>query len=385
MTYELLAADWHTGTLLGIVPAGSFEWRDAICDPGEWSCSLDVHEPALAFLAPARTLVYVHDSESREIRWAGIVWRLARHPESDTIEASGSGLFGYLGRRVIRGTYTRTATEQLAIAESLVAVAEGLAGGSLRLTVQRQPQNSGVVRDVTYPAYELTKIGDALAGLAVLDRGFEFRTWAEWSGADIRHMIRFAYPRLGRDLPFVWQDGTDVVVTASEDDRADYANWWRARGTGNEDAAPTVDLGSGTQPVVRGGFPVLETAVTYSDIADTPRLTAKGNADMAASHVETITVALAATTLYPLGSWQLGDSVRIVSASPALTLDGSDWWRIGGYRVAVDDIGHAEITLDVDRYRNNARPVLRPIDRLHNARLDAGRRLALVENMKGTT
>jgi hypothetical protein len=385
VSYELLAADFLTGSILGTVPALDYEWRDAICDPGEWSLSLDSSDPAVKLLLPARTLVYVHDPDARELRWAGIVWRVARHPEGETIEVSGTGLFGYLNRRIIHNTYTRTATEQLAIAESLVNVSEAVAGGSLRLEEERRPTNSGIVRDVNYPQHELPVIGSVLTALAQLDRGFEFRTWAEWSGATIRHAIRFAYPRLGIDLPFVWNDGRDVIVSAAEDDRADYANWWRARGGGNDVAAPFVDIGPVTQPVTRGGFPVLESGMTYSDLIDTPRLTAQGTADMAASHVETLTLTLAEMSLYPPGSWQLGDSVRIVSGSPALSLDGSDWWRIGGYHVAVDDIGHAEITLDVDRYRNNARPVLRPIDRLHQARLDAGRRLALVENMKGTS
>jgi hypothetical protein len=381
---EVLAADWHSGTRLGTVDYHSLDWSDVIADAGDWSLSVDAHSVALDWLQPARTLIYIHDSERRAIVYAGIVWRVLRRPASAIVEVSGDSLFGYFKRRTIRNTFIRTATEQLAIVHALTDGMQGVPGGSLRLTVVRRPTNSGIVRDVTIPRHELKRYGEVLIDLAQLERGFEFTTGASWrSDGTIGQTITFAYPRLGRDLPYVWTDGIDVVVDAAEDDRGDFANWWRARGAGSEDEAPISDVGTPNQPVTPRGYPVLDGARTYSDVTTVAQLRARGTMDMAASHVETITASLAATTRYPLGTWTIGDSVRVVSDPPSPGgLDGSDWWRIGGYDASIDASGQLDIKLDLDRSRNNARPVLRPYHRLADARAALARRVALVENAK---
>lgn len=382
--YDLIAVDWQTGARLGQVRYATLEWHEVVTGAGDWSCTIEGHDPSVGLLLPGCTLVYVHDVDTRTILYAGIVWRVTRH-SSYMADVSGSSLVSYFARRVIRTTQTWTNTEQLAIAEALVTAMQAIGGGTLRLSIVRKPTNSGVTRTVTYAASELVTYADALDKLAQLDGGFEYGIRAAWAGGStITHTLTLGYPTIGADLPLVWAEGVDVMIDQTEDDRTDYATWWRARGGGADVSAPTVDIGPSTQPVTPRSFPVLETAQTYSEVTTTALLTARGTADQRASHVETMNLGLvAARPRWPPGSWHVGDSVRIVCPPPCpVGLDGATWWRIGGYTASIDEDGQLVVTLDVDRARNNSRPVLRPIDRLAGVRADTQRRLAVVENLK---
>jgi hypothetical protein len=365
---RIIARDWASGVVTGVLPFSKFSYTDTMCAAGTWTGELDPYDPAAALLVPHRTYVYVL-LEDGTIDFAGMLGALdwsAQGDGIDTLTASGYSLWGYFWRRLIPFTRTFGQVDQFQIAQTLVDDAQTIAPlpvGSIGVGYSwNPPGGSAVLRDRSYDLRDAKILGEAVEQLADVDNGFEFRVVAGWThpagGAQPRivHTLELWYPRLGVDQPYVWRDGTAIRVHDYSDDFNAYASSAFVTGAvvGNGTYGP-----SQTVAVAVSGEPLYEIAVNATDVSDTPTLTGKGNQAVQTSEQFLIQVELIDQDTWPYGTWQIGDTIRLISDRGSLHLHGDVYWRITGRQVDIDDIGVLTVSINFTDSLRRSRPVTR--------------------------
>lgn len=213
---------------------------------------------------PLRRCVYV---ERDGVVMDGYVI-VARSWDHDTQElvVVGASLWALLRRRRIRWNVTFTATDQLAIARSLITRAQQSTGGDLGIAVGSE--TSGRVRDRTYVAYEDKPLAEAIEQLSEVIDGFDFEIDVERTGDSYTRTLRLHYPRKGRVAAksgHVWTLGANMLLLDWPEDAQRTANSIAALGAG-EGLSMLRSVQTDTT-VLALGFPLLEDSLSLKDVS----------------------------------------------------------------------------------------------------------------------
>jgi hypothetical protein len=370
MGLRWIARDWASGVVTGTLPFSKSSFTDTLCAAGSWSGEIDPYDPAVALLVPHRTYVYALRDDG-SIAFGGMLgaldWNASGAEGVDTLTASGYSLWGYFWRRLITLGSNFQYVEQFSIVQQLLDNHQALfpfPSYSIGVaTVWHPPGGSGVTRVRQYFAADGKILGEAIEQLCDVLNGFEFRVVPSWttppgSGAQpkIQHTMELWYPRLGVDQPYVWRDGVAIRVTDySQDDNA-YASYAFVTGamSGNGSYGPSAGVQNSPS-----GEPVYEIAVNAPTVTDTPTLQDQGSQALQTSTQFLIQVEIVDEDTWPYGSWQVGDTVRLVSDRGSLQLKGDIYWRITGTTVEVDDIGAITTKIDFTDSLRRSKPVTR--------------------------
>ncbi|PCG85470.1 hypothetical protein CIB93_14035 [Streptomyces sp. WZ.A104] len=350
---------WHalTGQLLAShVPLSDVEISGALNASGSLSGTL---APGFAHLTgreldPGNTVLSAE--RDGKLLWGGLVWRA--EPEGATYPVEAAGWGSYLHRRHDlhgqlggRGPYVN--------ADPCTVIRDAWA------YAQEQPDsNLGVQVDSTTsrvtvgtPAdpyrtdwWEAPVLGRVVDDMASIEGGPQWAESTGWSSGRPAGRIRLGWPRLGsRRSDIAFATGVNIAsVVPVEFDADAYAQVVIALGAGEgRSRRRAIDA-------VRNGRLRLEHVLEAPEEKGTDRLADRARAERRARQVlgEITQINVIDHPAAPVGSWQIGDDVRVTVHDTWADFDG--WCRITGWALRPPHRNRPEqITLTLarsDRY-----------------------------------
>ncbi|MFI5688613.1 hypothetical protein [Streptomyces sp. NPDC051636] len=324
LTGELLAAD----LLLSDVEFGL-----SLNATGDFSATL---APRLAHLLPTQldpgnTLVTVERDGT--LLWGGIIWRAQPEGPSYPIEAAGWG--SYLHRRHDvhgnlngRGPYVNA--DPCQVIRDVWAYAQSQPDGDLGVTVD--PTTSKATAGTPAEPYrtdwwEAPVLGEVVDDMTQIAGGPEWTETTDRTVGRAAGRIRLGWPRLGiRRTDISFTSGINVATTVPVAYDADsYAQVVIALGAGE---------GRGRRRAVdaiRNGRLRLEHVLDVPAEKANDRLAARARTERTARQVlgEITEIEVIDHPAAPVGSWQIGDDVRVSLHDQWSEFDG--WCRITGW------------------------------------------------------
>ena len=345
--WRFTAYDLRTEEKLTDLQVQSWQSSDVLSEAGSWSASVIVDgAPAstievLSAPAVGDPVVAVEVATSRSTSvadatqkgrslivaerdgvpvFAGIVWRRRYNAESRLLDLAGSGILSYFDHWVPGADVTYTAQDQFAIVRALVARVQAAAGGGIGLQVTAD--NSGVVRDRTYPRYDGLTFGDLVENLARVADGFDLAARVEYNAGTVERWLRLWYPRRGRDIgetSLQFRSPGNAVLFDMSEDATDMAVTVNALGAG--DGPDMLIAPASRTDLIDAGWPGYTTTRPYKDVTDYATLDSHARADVdRLSGVDSAVYSVRVDPTdvsRPWGSWDLGDdAVLIVEDDP---------------------------------------------------------------------
>ena len=357
-TYRYYACDTLTGDLLAELPLTGVTFSLVVNDTGGFGATLPLSaEPYLVQVTqPGRTSVYIE--RDGVLVYGGIIWGRQYDAAAGTLTLDGSDFLSYTDHLVISDNLNYGQVEQLAIFRSLVDYGMHKGGSDLGLSYIGT-SSSGVKRDRTYAATDLSVLGDMLRQLSAVDSGFDFIFGVRWEGARPRRYVQLGYPSLGRPLAqslLYFDYNADLSALTFAEDAASSASTIYAVGGVLETAPAGTNPPTYTadaQPIRAGGMPRLESQLSFDDITQQATLNAHALGELAAieNPVLTMTIGFNNHTRNqpPVGTFLPGDQCLVLIAAGDLmfaqgaTLLGS----IASLDVTISDEGDEQLALGI--------------------------------------
>jgi hypothetical protein len=298
---------------------------------------------------PGRTALYV--DRDGVLVWGGIIWNRSYTSSNQTLSLQAREFESYFERRRITSTVAFNNTDQLAIVQSIVNTAQTATNGNIGLTVGTE--TSGVLVSRTYYGYEYKTVFSAIQDLSRSSQGFDFNILIAYdSNGNPSKTLRLAYPRYGKvysatsttqavlDLP-----SGNIVEYEYAEDAITAANTVYALGAGSNEGKL---ISTQTDPTkITAGWPLLEEQANYSDITDSTLLT-----NLASSQVKTVSYppitmkVVLPTYVDPiLGSYEVGDDIRVRITDDRFPTGLDTYYRLVAYNVTVGENGPERVTM----------------------------------------
>lgn len=343
LTGALLAADLPLSSVtfgLGLNAAGDFDGHLA---------------PRFAHLlpeqlTPGNTLLTCERDDA--LLWGGLIWRAVPEGSTYPIEAAGWG--SYLHRRHDthgnlggRGPYVNA--DPCQVIRDTWAYAQEQPDGNLRVTVE--PTTSRARAGSTAEPYrtdwwEAPVLGEVVSAMTRIEGGPEWTETTAWSNGQPAGRIRLGWPRLGtRRFDLSFTSGINVASSVPVSYDADeYAQVVIALGAGEGRSRRRATDG------IRNGRLRLEHVLEVPAEKGTDRLAARARTERTSRQVlgEVTELQVIDHPAAPVGSWQVGDDVRVSLHDQWTDFDG--WCRITGWSIRPPRGTQAEqITLTLAR------------------------------------
>ena len=333
--YTYLSADLRTNQILAELPLTSVDFTTRLCAVGDLHGQILLTDPAANKVAnylqgatqTGRTALYV--DRDGVLVWGGIIWTRRYTASTGVLDIQAQDFMSYFSHRYLTAALAQvsgTSYDQFAIIQALINWAQGITGGNIGITVGAT--SSGILRQITYNAYERKCIGDAVWELASLDQGFDYAVDVAYDSFGVpSKTLTLNYPRRGARAGVTgwlfeheaagWNASANPMISGNI---SDY-NW-------PEDSTlqgiTVYELGAGTGSLqlessystgglVDGGYPLLESRFDAADIKTQGQLDARATSD---GKAVANPIALAALMVRPdldpvLGSYTIGDDARV--------------------------------------------------------------------------
>jgi hypothetical protein len=356
-TYRYLLADLRTNAILAELPFTNVQFSKSLNSIGTMSGSLlitDLTEAAMninAATIPGRNAIYI--DRNGEIIWGGVIWSRTYEGSSQHIQISAREFLSYFERRRITTDSVYTAAEMFTIIQDLFTNAQGADGDPGNIGLNVDLGTSGVAITKNYYAYELKTVYSALQDLsrAAYNTGFDYRVDLAYDGGGgITKTLNVGFPRLGRvysdsdvNVPvFEYPAGNVVTYEYPENASAAANKVWVSGGGSNEGKL----IASATNTdYLTAGWPLLEENANYSDIFDSTVLSdlAQGQLDAIVYPPVTLKIVAPAYTDPQLGSFEVGDDVRIRIRDPYFANGLDSTYRLVSQNVQVGENNQGEL------------------------------------------
>lgn len=354
--YEILAADLLTGTIRDGIPFDSFNWGRTLNAAGAFQGTINVRakQATAATLSPGNTLIHV--MRKGVCVWSGIMWTaLPDVGFQNQLQVNAEGFFSYFAGaggqssqgRVLTVDKTYTATDQLAVVQSLISWALGTSTQVPLISVGAE--TSGVDITVAYTGTDWNNIGTLISDLAGTTGAFDFSFETSFSTGSPVTSLKLWYPQQGSSSSTnVFELGANISKLQQQIDSTQQASSSYWKNPNSSDGLPSLTLIR--TPI--SGYPVMDTVQQGSGTLATGS-TAFG--DQVASYADTVqnpvkTIpqlnGIIQTGTFEPGDWSIGDHC-IVTANDGY-LDFSDTYRIVADQVTVDAQGNEVVALTFD-------------------------------------
>ncbi|MFJ1837834.1 hypothetical protein ACIOJ9_28690 [Streptomyces sp. NPDC088175] len=265
--------------------------------------------------------------------WGGLIWRAEPEGATYPIEASGWG--SYLHRRRDlhgnldgRGPYVNA--DPCQVIRDTWAYAQAQPDGSLGVRVDAT--TSRAKAGTTAEPYrtdwwEAPALGDIVDDMTAIEGGPEWTEATNWTNGRPVGRVRLGWPRLGtRRTDLAFTSGINVAATVPVSYDADeYAQVVVALGAGEgRSRRRAIDA-------VRNGRLRLEHVLEVPAEKGNDRLAARARTERTARQIlgEVTEIQVLDHPSSPVGSWQIGDDVRVSLHDQWTEYDG--WCRITGW------------------------------------------------------
>ncbi|MFF3493743.1 hypothetical protein ACFYWS_20590 [Streptomyces sp. NPDC002795] len=334
--YRYITARALTGDVLAWdLPMSDVEFGPALSAAGEFTGAV---APRLATLV--RTQVDAGDTwllveRAGKLMWGGLIWRATPQGSALQVEAAGPG--SYLTRRHDlhgnfngRGPYVYA--DPCKVIRDVWAYAQEQPDGDLGVIVDGTTSKAQVGTPADpYKSdwWEAPALGDVIDDMVAVAGGPEWTEAIAWSDDKPRHTIRVGWPRLGtRRTDISFQTGVNIIESVPVEYDADQA------------AQTVIALGAGDGrnrrraiDTVRDGRLRLEYIVDVDGEKANDRLAARARTERIARQVtgEVTEIVVRDHPSAPLGSWAVGDDVRVVVHDQWTDYDA--WSRIVSWQI----------------------------------------------------
>lgn len=368
--WRYLFYDWASQQLLDsfVLEETGLGWE--INAAGTATATVPLIDPALPATRvipatiPLRTKMFVQ--RDGVLIWGGqIIEPRTYDSGSGKLTLNAQETVGYFKSRYVP-TLNLRGTDQIQIATAIVQQLQTGSAASAGLAVAAPGGNSGILRDGVYSQWDYTDGLTALTDMTELEFGFEFATQVVWGAGGLpSETLILAYPRLGKIAPA-------GVVTVLEYNEAGGGNvesysWPEGPGmftrTWADATTPDgvqLDAHYDAAALLSTGWPLLEQRVDYSSAKPTTLATLQGYANkqgkIAAQELVAATFTCKADAGLVVGSWALGDDVRVritdwrFPPGPQGQPGFDGFLRIAGAQVSTDTGGMEQYTFTLDNY-----------------------------------
>lgn len=344
--YRYFTMDALTRTMVApALPFGGVAYGPDLNGPGSFTGTLSprliAEDPGM--LDPGNRCLFVE--RNGRIMWGGLVWGAT--PQGSSYAVEGAGWSSYPGRRYdvtgrLNGRAPYVNADPCKVVRDIWAYIQEQPDGDLGVVVDSTTSTAKVgtpAEPLTFNWWDVPQLGDQIDNLASGDDHPDYTDVSEWGSDGLpTRRVALGYPRLGRRrADIVFMTGVNIVVSPPIAYSADdYAQVIIATGTGTgRDTARSISA-------VRNGRLRLEYALQLPDIASTATLASRASSERTARQlmgtIQTLTVRDHPSA--PLGSWDVGDDVRVIVHDQWTDFDG--WMRITGWQARPNTSGDAE-------------------------------------------
>lgn len=360
----ITAWDLNTNTLITHLQATGPSYSVRMNDAGEFSLKLNLTdamaaEQAKVILSLGGTPFKVTFSNRAEsIQYSGIAWNTKMSSKEPMLDIAGKALTSYFTQVTAVKSYDQPISPAQLLAD-VITDTQNQPGANIRLT-PRLALNSPPP-DIT-PSYTVNQhvtaaqiVADCTAAITPGSGGVDYYVTDVYVDGAPAHTFNITAPRCGRDQ---YASGATLDISHAID-------WdWPTNAQQSGNQAIVVGAGSGgvqpksvkDSPMPRGGLgqpPLLQMVYQYNQVSSQTQLDSLANGLLQTFGrpvaVPVITMPIDYQPL-PLGSFQIGDDVRVYSPkSPWFPQGLSEWWRIVAYTVTYPDEGVPTYQLTLNR------------------------------------
>ncbi|MFI2620399.1 hypothetical protein [Streptomyces sp. NPDC018584] len=313
------------------LPLSEVEFSSERNGPGSFSATLAPRwaKANMGVLEPGSALIYAE--ADGYLRWGGLIWDVS--PEDDTVRIEAAGWSSYLTRRHdhhgelrARGPYVNQ--DPCVIIRDLWAYAQEQPDGNLGVVVDPTTSSAkaGTPAEPWHSYwYEAPTLGDHLDDLVSETGSPEYTNACHYqANGTIRRRLVLAYPRLGaRRTDISFTSGVNIVSAPPINFSGDeYANVVIATGSGEGTATRfAVDP-------VRDGRLRMEHHLALPTVNGNDVLGRRAAAERRRRQImgQVTQITVRDHPAAPLGSWQIGDDVRVAVHNAWTSWTG--WCRI---------------------------------------------------------
>lgn len=360
----ITAWDLNTNTLITHLHAMAPTYSVRLNDAGEFSLKIDLTDALAAQQAQVILAMdgipfkVVFSNKAESIQYSGIAWNTSMSSNEYTLTIAGKGLTSYFTQVTAVQSYNVPISPAQLLA-NVVTDTQNQPGANIRLTPRLNLNTPPPDITPSYTANQYVTaaqiIADCTAAITPGSGGVDYYVTDVFTNGAPAHTFNIAAPRCGRD-----SSTSGATINLAQAVRWDWPK--NAAASGNQ--AIVVGAGSGgvqpksikDSPLPRGGLgqpPLLQMVYQYNQISSQGQLDAIANGNIAMFgrpvSVPVVTLPIDYPAL-PLGSFQIGDDVRVYSpASAWFPRSLSEWWRIAAYTVTYPDEGVATYQLTLNR------------------------------------
>lgn len=360
----ITAWDLNTNTLLTHLRAIQPSYSVRMNDAGEFSLKLNLTDAQAAKQAavilslkgiPFKVLF---SNRAESIQYSGLAWNANMSSREPVLTIAGKALPSYFTQVTATKSYNTTISPATLLAD-VVTDTQNQPGANIRLTPR---MNLNAPPPNITPSYTYNQrvtaaqiIADCTAAVVPGTGGVDYYVTDTFINGAPAHTFNIAAPRCGRDK----------TVSGATVDLSQAIEWqWPTNAAQSGNQAIVVGSGSGgVQPVSikdttapRGGLgqpPLLQMVYQFNRLSTQPELDAQANG-LIQMYGQPVTVPVITMPLdyapLPLGSFMIGDDVRIISpVSPWFPNRLDEWWRIVAYTVTYPDEGVPTYQLTLNR------------------------------------
>lgn len=319
-------------------------WSRTLNAAGTLEFMLPIDACTAADFAPGQRELHLYrdDGSGEYLAWAGHLW--TADVRAPWVRFLGMGWYEALRHREMSDDYYRTHTDQREIAWDLIDYTQTQDDGGLGITLGATT-GSSVHRTMEYCAEERMGIADAIEDLASADDGFDFditpdkvwQTWVPFRGSDLSATVELDTTENIVDMSYT-VDGTQV-----ENDVA---------GIGKKGDCEPIHYIREVDETSRGSYGLMQGSISRSDIRQDDGLISS----LAAERLALLKDARKQPRIRmyqglggpsPLsGDFEIGDIITVASSWGYATF--SDPFRVMGYSVSFDKLGHEMLELQLD-------------------------------------
>ncbi|MFE2149062.1 hypothetical protein ACFXAO_03370 [Streptomyces lavendulae] len=334
--YRYRVHDALTGNIVvHDLPLSGVEFGPGLSEPGDLSGEVPVPFRHLvgSAISPGNTVLVVERDDT--VVWGGLIWRA--EPEGDTFPLEAAGWGSYLHRRHDvhgeldgRGPYVDA--DPCQVIRDVWAHAQSQPDGNLNVVVDPTASRSKVgtpAEPYKVEWWETPVLGDVVDDMTKVDGGPEWTENTTYSQGRPVGQIRLGWPRLGtRRTDIMFASGINITEASKVTyDGDEYAQVIIAVGAGEgRGRRRAVDA-------VRNGRLRLERVLEVPGEKGNDRLAARARRERVARQTlgEVSEIQIIDHPSAPIGSWQVGDDVRVRVHDQWADWDG--WCRITDWRI----------------------------------------------------
>jgi hypothetical protein len=360
-TYRYLFADLLTNSIIAELPLTGVSFTQQLNQAGTLQGHLLLSGiDAAAFnvdaaTIPCRNAIYV--DRNGILIWGGIIWGREYSSESQELSITAREFESYFERRRINVDTNFVNTDQLSIAQNLIALAQSSPYGDIGISIG--VETSGVLLSRKYYSYELKTYYSALQDLSRAEDGFDFNITVAYDGSGTpTKTLTLGYPRIGtvysatNPYAILFELPTNIVDYSYPEDGAIAANTIYALGAGSNEGKLISIATDATKTA--SGWPLLEEGANYSDVTDQTYLDslATGQVNAVSYPPTTIRITVPAYIAPELGTYNIGDDARIRITDNRFPNTLDEVYRIVGLSVQPGENGPERVTITLTTTTN---------------------------------